>query len=37
VVRRQPDGAVQVLSESPNRIDAQPTEEPVGTVPGESR
>jgi ubiquinol-cytochrome c reductase cytochrome b subunit len=35
VIMRNPDGTVEVLAESPDRIEAQPTELPVGTVPGQ--
>jgi ubiquinol-cytochrome c reductase cytochrome b subunit len=35
VVERDAAGATRVLSESPDRIEAVTTEEPVGTVPGE--
>jgi quinol---cytochrome-c reductase cytochrome b subunit len=34
VVRRRPDGSVQVVAESPDELEAVPTEQPVGTVPG---
>jgi ubiquinol-cytochrome c reductase cytochrome b subunit len=34
VVRRRPDGAVEVLSDSPDRSAVAPSEPPVGTVPG---
>jgi ubiquinol-cytochrome c reductase cytochrome b subunit len=35
VVRRRPDGAVEVVAQSPDRIEAPRTEQPVGTVPGQ--
>ena len=34
VVRRRPDGAVEVVAQSPDRSEPQPTEAAVGTVPG---
>ncbi|HWF73787.1 MAG TPA: ubiquinol-cytochrome c reductase cytochrome b subunit [Solirubrobacteraceae bacterium] len=34
VVRRRPDGAVEVIAESPDRESAPASEPPVGTVPG---
>ena len=34
VVRRRPDGAVEVVAQSPDRSEPQPTEPAVGTVPG---
>jgi ubiquinol-cytochrome c reductase cytochrome b subunit len=34
VIRRRADGAVEVLSDSPDRIEAPVSEPPVGTVPG---
>ncbi|MFZ0381672.1 MAG: cytochrome bc complex cytochrome b subunit [Solirubrobacteraceae bacterium] len=34
VVRHRPDGAVEVVSESPDRFEPEPTEPAVGTVPG---
>ncbi len=33
VVRRRPDGAVEVVAESPDRFEPEPTEPAVGTVP----
>jgi ubiquinol-cytochrome c reductase cytochrome b subunit len=35
VVRRRVDGAFEVVGESPDRVEAEPTEPPVGTVPGQ--
>jgi ubiquinol-cytochrome c reductase cytochrome b subunit len=34
VVGRRPDGAVEVVSESPDRFEPEPTEPAVGTAPG---
>jgi ubiquinol-cytochrome c reductase cytochrome b subunit len=34
VVTRAPDGTIRVLAESPDRVEAVPTELPLGTVPG---
>jgi ubiquinol-cytochrome c reductase cytochrome b subunit len=34
IVRRRPDGAVEVIAESPDRESETKTEPPVGTVPG---
>jgi ubiquinol-cytochrome c reductase cytochrome b subunit len=34
VVRRRPDGGIDVITESPDRIEVTPTEPAVGTVPG---
>ena len=34
VVRRHPDGAIEVLTDSPDRVEPPATEPPVGTVPG---
>jgi ubiquinol-cytochrome c reductase cytochrome b subunit len=34
VVRRGADGRVEVLAESPERLEAEVTEPPVGTIPG---
>ncbi len=35
VVRRAPDGPVEVLAAGEDRVEAQPSEQAVGTVPGE--
>jgi ubiquinol-cytochrome c reductase cytochrome b subunit len=35
VVRRRVDGGIEVVGESPDRIEAETTEPPVGTVPGQ--
>jgi hypothetical protein len=34
VIRRRPDGAVDVILGSPDRLEPEPTEPPIGTVPG---
>ena len=34
VVRRHPDGTVELLAGSPDRVEPPATEPPVGTVPG---
>jgi len=34
VIPRRPDGTVEVLAESRDRLELPPTEEPVGTMPG---
>jgi ubiquinol-cytochrome c reductase cytochrome b subunit len=35
VVRRSADGGTEVLTDSPDRVEAPATEPPIGTVPGE--
>ena len=35
VVRRRSDGAIEVVGISPDGVEAEPTEPPVGTVPGQ--
>jgi hypothetical protein len=35
VVRRRADGGLEVMAESPDRIEPKPTEPAVGTVPGQ--
>ncbi|HZU60219.1 MAG TPA: hypothetical protein VE983_04595, partial [Solirubrobacteraceae bacterium] len=35
IVRRRADGGIEVVGESPDRVEASPTEKPVGTVPGQ--
>jgi len=35
VVRRRADGAIEVLDDSPDRVEPPMTEPPVGTVPGQ--
>jgi ubiquinol-cytochrome c reductase cytochrome b subunit len=34
IVRRMPDGSIRVVGQSPDRLEAEVTEPPVGTVPG---
>ncbi len=34
VVRRREDGGIEVVGESPDRVEAAPSEAPVGTIPG---
>jgi ubiquinol-cytochrome c reductase cytochrome b subunit len=34
IVRRAPDGSIELLAESPDRIEPPVSEEPAGTVPG---
>ena len=34
IVRRRPDGGVEVVADSPDRFEPESTEPPVGTVPG---
>ncbi|MGI8863769.1 MAG: hypothetical protein ACR2JH_05110 [Solirubrobacteraceae bacterium] len=34
IIRRQPDGRVFVVAESPDRVEAEASEPPAGTVPG---
>jgi ubiquinol-cytochrome c reductase cytochrome b subunit len=35
IVRRRVDGGIEVVGESPDRVEAAPSEEPVGTIPGQ--
>jgi ubiquinol-cytochrome c reductase cytochrome b subunit len=37
VIRRRPDGGLDVLAQAPDRSGSRPSEPPVGTVPGEER
>jgi ubiquinol-cytochrome c reductase cytochrome b subunit len=34
IVRRAPDGRVEIIAQSPDRVEAEVSEPPVGTVPG---
>jgi hypothetical protein len=34
VVRRRPDGAVELLADRPDHTESAPTEPPIGTLPG---
>ncbi|MGH2882840.1 MAG: hypothetical protein ACRDPA_09140 [Solirubrobacteraceae bacterium] len=34
MVRRWADGAIEVVASNPDRVEPEPTEPPVGTVPG---
>ncbi|MFL5822883.1 MAG: cytochrome bc complex cytochrome b subunit [Solirubrobacteraceae bacterium] len=35
VVRRRADGGIEIVGESPDGVEAEPSEPPVGTVPGQ--